>query len=197
MNLIVMGISTGGPRTLARVFNNLPRLKAGLVMVQHMPAFINHAFCKTLSAGTDMDVILAEQGMAVEPGCVLVAPSECHLELVDNRRVRLVDGEKVNYVRPAVDVTMLSLRRAPALRAVGVVMTGLGRDGADGIAHIHDIGGVTIAQDEESSVIFGMPGAAIETGKVDHVLPPEGIRRKIVELAGVLAEPRIAAAGSR
>ena len=116
---------------------------------------------------------------------IYLAPSETHLFLADNKIIRLQDGEKVNYVCPSADVTMKSLAWDLDVLFVGVVITGMGRDGADGIAHIKKIGGTTIAQDEKTSPIFGMPREAIRTGCVDFILQPDAIRRKLIELAGV------------
>ena len=184
MNIVIIGISTGGPKTLRLVFNDLPPLRAAVLLVQHMPRFINDSFCRTLGRGTSMPVELARAHQEIAPGRVLVAPSETHLSLSGNRLVSLSGGEKVNFVCPAVDVTMESLQHRPGDRLVGVVMTGLGRDGANGIAHLKQEGGQTVAQDEASSVIWGMPKAAIDTGCVDHVLSPAMIRRFLVEHFG-------------
>ncbi len=102
------------------------------------------------------------------------------------RTIQLVDGPKVCYVKPAVEVTMKSVIKTTEDNITGVIMTGMGKDGAEGIEHIKTIGGVTIAQDESSSIIWGMPKAAVNTGKVDHVLPPDGIRNKLISQLGRL-----------
>lgn len=102
--------------------------------------------------------------------------------MVGNRKVRLHDGDKVNFVRPSVDVAMQSMIATARDRIVGIVLTGMGADGAAGIAHIKRIGGTTIAQDERTSIVYGMPKAAFDTGCVDLVLPPEQIREKLVAL---------------
>lgn len=181
-SVVVIGASTGGPQTLRRVIAKLPVLDACVVIVQHMPQHVNESIRKSLSRLTEMKVELAEDGMALENGLVLIAPSEVHLEFENNERVKLVEGEKVNFVCPSVDVTMRSLQKSSRIRSVGIVLTGMGSDGARGISHIKNLGGVTIAQDEESCIIYGMPRAAAETGKVDYILPPEMIGDKITEL---------------
>ena len=180
--LVIIGASTGGPQTVRRLISQLPFLDACIIVVQHMPVHVNQSITKSISRLTDMSVKLAEDGMQIEKGQILIAPSEVHLELVDNQFVRLVDGEKVNFVRPAIDVTMKSIQDTPKIKAIGVILTGIGSDGASGISHIRSLGGVTIAQDEASSVLYGMPRAAVETGNVDFVLPPEMIGDKISEL---------------
>ena len=180
--LVVIGASTGGPQTVRRVISQLPVIDACIIIVQHMPIHVNQSITKSMSRLTDMEVKLAEDGMHLQTGQILVAPSEVHLELVNNQIVRLVEGEKVNFVRPAIDVTMNSIKDSPKIKVIGVILTGIGSDGAAGISHIRSVGGVTIAQDEASSVIYGMPRAAVETGNVDFVLPPEMIGDKISEL---------------
>jgi two-component system, chemotaxis family, protein-glutamate methylesterase/glutaminase len=187
--IVVIGASAGGPRVLRTLFQGMPRLRAGVIVVQHMPRFINDSLRDSLAAETTMRVVLARNGDAIENGTVYVAPSEVHLVVRHNRTIRLAHGEKVNYVCPAVDVTMNSLAMELGASFVGVVMTGMGRDGADGVMHVKRIGGVTLAQDEATSSIFGMPKEAIETGCVDFVLPPDAIRRKIVDIVGVDETP--------
>jgi two-component system chemotaxis response regulator CheB len=181
MNIVVLGISTGGPKTLRQIFRNLPRLQACVLLVQHMPSFINESVVRTLQAGTEMDVALARTGDTLEAGRVLVAPSEFHLSVVHNRRIHLSDGPKVNYVKPAVDVTLRSLKRMSSDSLTAMILTGLGGDGAAGVRHVKELNGTVFAQDEQTCVIFGMPKAAIETGCVDHVLPPAALRGVLIE----------------
>jgi len=184
--IIVIAASAGGPRILKDIFSGMPKLNAGIVLVQHMPKFINQSLQESLSRGTDLVVRIAEHGCLLECGTLYIAPSELHLQLLDNRQIVLATGEKVNYVCPSADVTMLSLRKHPGIRFVGVVLSGMGRDGADGIVHIKQLNGDTIAQDERSSIIFGMPKEAIATGCIDWILPPSTIQNKLIELAGIM-----------
>ena len=186
-NMVIIGSSSGGPQTLKRVLARLYLLNACVIIVQHMPKFINASLQNSLARATAMQVEIAEDGTYLEDGIVLIAPSETHLELVDNRTVKLNYGEKVNFVCPSVDVTMKSVARRPWVNVIGAVLTGIGIDGAQGIKHIKNVGGVTIAQDEETSTIYGMPKAAVATGKVDFILPPEAIGDKIRELVSDVA----------
>ena len=181
-NIVVIGSSTGGPRILESVLRGLPKLSASVILVQHMPKLINRSFADRLNSYTDMEVDVAEDREFIEVGRIYVAPSEVHLELENNRRIRLVSGEKVNFVMPSVDVVMKSLRKNQGDNIVGVILTGMGKDGAAGIAHIKDIGGTTVVQDEKTCMIYSMPEAAVETGRVDSVLTPERIKQKLIEL---------------
>jgi two-component system chemotaxis response regulator CheB len=130
-----------------------------------------------------MPVALAEHGERLKAGKVYLAPGGFHLQLEGNLRVKLCEGPRVNYVQPSVDVTMLSLSKScGGGKLIGAIMTGMGKDGAEGIQHMKKIGGVTFAQDQASSTIYGMPKAAVETGAIDFVLPPAKIADKLVEL---------------
>jgi len=185
-NVVVIGSSAGGPRILKELFRRLPLLNCSIILVQHMPKFINDSFTRHLNQLTDMTVKIAENGERIKRGEVYVAPSEQHLELINNKIIRLFRSEKVNFVCPSVDVTMKSLKRMSDGKIVGVILTGMGKDGAEGISHIKAVGGVTVAQDEKTSIIHGMPGEAFKTGNVDLVLPPDKIRDKLIELLGVV-----------
>jgi len=180
-NLIVIGASTGGTRVITHLLSLLPPLPACIVIVQHMPSFINMSFARTLSRNAHMEVRLAADQDRLREGVVLLAPSEAHSVFVNNTSIRLVAGPKVNYVCPSIDVAMQSLR--PPLegyRLVGVLLTGMGRDGAAGLAHIKRLGCMTIAQDQASSAIYGMPAEAAKLGCVDHQASPAGIARLLV-----------------
>ncbi len=181
-NLAIIGSSAGGTRILKKIFNDLPNLDACIIIVQHMPKFINESLRSSIQDGTKMDVVLAENGMQLMSHTVYLAPSEFHLEVSENDSIHLYDGEKVNYVCPAVDVTMNSVKKRIGLNLAGIILTGMGRDGAEGIRHMKEQDALTIAQDEVSSVIYGMPKAAAETGSVDLIMNPEEIRKKLIEL---------------
>ncbi len=183
--IIVMGSSAGGPRILKEIFSGMPKLNAGMVLVQHMPRFINQSLRESISRVTEMTVAVAEDGDMLENGKVHIAPSELHLQLVQNRHLRLIKGEKINFVCPSVDVTMMSLKPMDGMKMYGVILTGMGRDGADGIAYMKRIGGVTVAQNEETSAVFGMPKEAAATGCVDYVLSPVEIRERLIQWIGV------------
>jgi len=183
--IVVIGSSTGGPRTLEIVFSRFPLVDAAIIIVQHMPHYINSAFCRHLAEISRMEARIGEDGESIEHGTIYVAPGDVHLKLLANRTIRLFDDEKVQCVRPSIDVAMKSLERNGD-RVVGVILTGMGIDGAEGICHIKEIGGVTLAQALRTCAIHAMPRAAFETGQVDQMLPPEGIRERIIQIAGIL-----------
>ncbi|MFQ5686094.1 MAG: chemotaxis protein CheB [Candidatus Scalindua sp.] len=185
-NIVIIGISTGGPKTLRTFFDGIPLLDGSIILIQHMMKCANTSLTATLNGLTEMDVRLASHGEYLESGVVYVAPSEVHLELVHNQVIQLVNSPKVCFVRPAVDVTMKSIKRNNGDNIIGIIMTGMGKDGTDGIGHIKSVGGTTIAQDEKTSVIWGMPKAAIGTGHVDYILSTEEIRGKMISMLGSL-----------
>lgn len=182
---MIIGASTGGVRALGILFGNLPWLNASLVLVQHMPAYIQPSFLRSLAQQTPMQVRMAEDGMLLQPGTILLAPAGLHTVLEQNRRVRLVSGPRVNFVCPAVDVTMKSVV-PPAANTplIGVLLTGMGRDGADGMVHLKRLGAKTLAQDEASCAVFGMPKEAWNAGGVDLLLPPDKLARRLAQWAG-------------
>ncbi|MBN1941679.1 MAG: chemotaxis protein CheB [Phycisphaerae bacterium] len=186
MNIIVIGASTGGPKALRSLFEFLPRLDAAIVLVQHMPRFLNESFRRVLAERTLMDVSLAEPGQMLEHGVVFVAPSEFHLVLNDNRRIDLVRGVKVNYVCSSVDVTMLSLRPRGEDSFLGIILTGMAADGADGIRHIKNLGGLTFVQNQMTAAVYDMPHSALLTGAVDFEGSPKAIRERLVEKFGCI-----------
>jgi two-component system chemotaxis response regulator CheB len=183
-NLIVIGSSTGGLKTLEEMFPRLSVLKAAVLIVQHITAGIDKAFIGSLARLSRMPVVLAHEGLNLPQGQVVLAAGGVHLYLVRNQIVHLAAGEKVNSVCPSIDVTMKTMIPAFGGKLAGVILTGMGCDGAAGIAHIKQIGGVTIAQDQKTSVIYGMPKAAAETGRIDFILPTDRIVDKLNELFG-------------
>lgn len=181
-NIVVIGSSTGGLKVLEALFPRLSVLRAAILIVQHITPLIDQAFVTSLQRVSKMPVSLASDGETLQEGKVYLAPGGLHLSLINNQRVRLFRGEKVNSVCPAIDVAMKSVVRPATGKLTGVILTGMGCDGAAGIAHIKQVGGVTIAQDQKTSVIYGMPKAAAETGKIDFILPAERIGDKLHEL---------------
>ncbi len=168
--LCVVAVSTGGPAALSEVIPSLPaELRLALVIVQHMPAGFTAAFAERLDADSRVSVREATSGDRPFPGTVLIAPGDRHLEFDDRGHVLLTDGPMVNGCRPAADVTMLSAAKVYERRALGVVMTGMGKDGTAGALAIKRAGGKTLAQDQATSVIYGMPKAAIDAGAIDEV----------------------------
>lgn len=181
-NIVVIGSSTGGLKILEQLFPRLSELKAAVLIVQHITPMIDQAFVSSLARVSKMPVSLGKEGQTLQPGQVVLAPGGVHLYLVRNRQIHLAAGEKVNSVCPSIDVTMKTLVPSCGGRIAGVILTGMGCDGAAGIAHIKQIGGITIAQDQQTSVIYGMPKAAAETGKIDFILPTGRIADKLSEL---------------
>lgn len=182
-NIIMIGVSTGGPIALKRLFSGLPPLDAAIVVVLHIPPGMDYKIAKGLDAVASMPVALAEDGEYLRSGRVYLAPGGFHLTLEGNSRIILEEGPRINFVQPSADVAMFSLLKPlKQKQIVGIILTGMGKDGAEGIRHIKEIGGVTLAQDKESSAIYGMPKAAIDTGAVDYVGDPIEIGRKLVKL---------------
>lgn len=183
--VILIASSTGGTRALRDLFAGMPRLNASILIVQHMPLYINESLRGSLDVVTDMDVKIASDGVLCELGCVYIAPSEVHMDLVNRLRIRLKDGPKVCFVRPSADVLMKSVRAIPGTRVIGIVLTGMGRDGAEGLEHIKKIGGDTFAQNEESCAVYGMPKVAVGTGSVDFVMSPSEMKSKLIQMVGL------------
>lgn len=182
-NIVMIGVSTGGPIALRRLFSELPPLDAAIVILLHIPPGMDYKIAKGLDAVASMPVALAVDGEYLRSGQIYLAPGGFHLRLEGNSRIILEEGARVNFVQPSADVAMKSLLKPLRRRhIIGVIMTGMGKDGAEGIRHIKAIGGVTFAQDQESSAIFGMPKAAFETGAVDYVSPPDKIGRLLIDL---------------
>jgi two-component system chemotaxis response regulator CheB len=168
--LCVIGVSTGGPAALSEIVPALPAdLRLAIVVVQHMPAGFTGALAERLDASSRVSVHEARDGDRPQPGAVLIAPGDRHLEFDDRGLVTLTDGPLVNGCRPAADVTMMSAARAYGRRSLAVVMTGMGRDGAAGALAIKRADGKTLAQDQATSMIYGMPKAAIDAGAIDEV----------------------------
>jgi two-component system chemotaxis response regulator CheB len=169
--VIVIGSSTGGPRALEEIFTALPPgIPAGFVVVQHMPPYFTKALAERLDKHSAVHVKEGKVGDLVTNGSALIAPGGYHM-IVNNGRIRLNKGKLVNAIRPSVDVTMQSVAKAYGSNATGVLLTGMGKDGADGMRAIKEKGGKTIACDEKTSIIFGMPKEAIKLGCVDEVVP--------------------------
>ena len=183
LRVVVVASSTGGPAALVRVLPDVVTSgKAALVVVQHMSAGFTSALAEQLAERAGYAVTEAKQGDALRAGRALVAPGGQHLVLERNGSVSLNDGPPLHGVRPAADVTLKSAAQVYGARAVGVVLTGMGRDGAMGLAAIKAAGGRTIAQDKATCTVYGMPKAAVEMGVVDEVLPLDQIGRSVSRL---------------
>jgi two-component system chemotaxis response regulator CheB len=183
--VVAIGTSTGGPSALLNVFRGLPEgFPAPVLVVQHMPEGFTKAFAERINGNCALNVKEAEDGDEILPGCGYIAPGHSHI-MVERKNtrdvIRVVKGEKVSGHRPSIDVLFDSVAEAYQKESIGVIMTGMGRDGATGILHIKKSGGATIAQNEETSVVYGMNRVAVEMGAIDVIVPLNDIPKKIIE----------------
>jgi two-component system chemotaxis response regulator CheB len=181
--IICIGASTGGTEALREVLEHLPADSPGIVIVQHMPERFTSAFARRLDSLCPMHVKEAEEGDVVEQGRVLIAPGNFHMALHrtgGRYTVNIIDGPHVSRHRPSVDVLFRSAAQSAGRNAMGILLTGMGDDGARGLLEMHGAGSLTIAQDEASSVVFGMPKEAIALGAADRILPLKRVPAEIV-----------------
>ncbi|MDX2052208.1 MAG: chemotaxis response regulator protein-glutamate methylesterase [Polyangiaceae bacterium] len=182
-HVLAIGASTGGPVAVEAVLSQLPRMCPGVVITQHMPKGFTKAFADQLARGSHLDVREALGGEVIAPGTAFVAPAGRHLFVRrDGARymTALSDAPPEHYQRPAVDVMFRSLATCAGPNATGVLLTGMGADGALGLKDMRDAGAFTIAQDEESCVVFGMPKQAILLGAAERVVPLPDIARLLI-----------------
>ncbi len=181
--VLAIAASTGGTEALKQLVPRLPSDLPGTVIVQHMPPIFTRTFASHLQQLCRFEVKEAEEGDRVQPGRVLLAPGNFHMELVRNGafyHVRLHQEALIHGVRPAADYLMKSVARHAGANAIGVVLTGMGRDGALGLLEMKNAGSFNIAQDEETCAVYGMPKAAADLNAVHTVLPLERIAEEIV-----------------
>ena len=181
--LIAIGASTGGTQAIESVLKHLPATSPGTLIVQHMPEQFTTTFAQRLSQICQMEVREAQDDEHTVQGLALVAPGNRHMLLQQSGAqylVKIKNGPSVNHQRPSVDVLFQSVARHAGDSAIGVLLTGMGADGAKGLLAMHEKGAYTVAQDEETSVVFGMPREAIKLGAVDDVLPIQRIPQAIV-----------------
>lgn len=184
--VVAIGASTGGPEALRAIIESLPADAPGTIVVQHMPEGFTTAFAKRLNASSRVEVKEAAHGDVVAPGRVLIAPGNRHVLLArcgSKLYAQVTGGPLVSRHRPSVDVLFRSVAQAAGPNAIGVILTGMGNDGADGLAEMRTAGAATIAQDETTSVIFGMPREAIARGAACDVLPLGAIAGAVLRLA--------------
>lgn len=180
--LVAIGSSTGGPQALQSILSTVPGdVNAAIVIVQHIAKGFTEGLVDWLNATCRLEVVVGTSGMNLEPGKVIIAPEERHMEVNGSSQVRLTDFEYPSPHKPAANVLLDSVAQYYGSRSIGVILTGMGNDGALGIKAIHDRGGHTIAQDSDTSAIFGMAKEAIKMGGVDEVLPLPDIADAIVK----------------
>ena len=195
--IIAIGASTGGTEAIRAVLCGLPADCPAIVIAQHIPAMFSAPFTNRMNTVAAMSVCEPTDGQQIKPGHVYIAPGGRHLLVErDGARYlcRLNDGPPVNRHCPSVDVLFRSVAQNVGINAVGVILTGMGDDGARGLKEMRDAGAPTIAQDEASSVVWGMPGAAVRQGGASEVLPLERVAAAIMRLADSVGAPSAAAA---
>jgi two-component system chemotaxis response regulator CheB len=185
--VVAIGTSTGGTQALEAVLTALPGVCPGIVIVQHMPEKFTGAFAERLNSLCRIDVREAADGDRVLPGRALIAPGGRHMLLKRSGaqyHVEIVDGPPVTRHRPSVDVLFRSVAKSAGKNALGIIMTGMGDDGAKGLKEMHDMGARTVGQDEDSCVVYGMPKEALKLGAVDKELALGRIAHEIVAYGG-------------
>lgn len=184
--IIAIGASTGGTEAIRQVLMEMPENSPGIVLVQHIPAVFSTAFANRLNDLCRIQVKEAAHGDRVQAGQALVAPGNFHMTLqkrCGEYRVSIEDGPRVCYQRPSVDVLFNSVAEAAGADAIGAILTGMGSDGAQGMLRMKRAGARTVAQDEASCVVFGMPREAIRLGGVDHVVSLQRVASELCALA--------------
>ena len=183
--LIAIGASTGGTEAICNILQKLPATAAGVVIAQHISIPFSTHFARRLNSVSDLAVCEATHGQRILPGNAYVAPGNMHLMVVGDGKsyyCKLDDGPAVNRHIPSVDVLFRSVAGTAGARAIGVLLTGMGKDGAQGMKEMQGAGAYTIAQDEKSSVVWGMPGEAVKLGIVDSILPLDRIADEVMSL---------------
>lgn len=183
--ILAIGASTGGTEAIKQILLDLPVNTPGTLIVQHMPPKFTTSFAQRLDSICKLEVKEAEDGDRIQLGRVLIAPGNYHMVLKKSGTeyyVKVKDGPLVHHHRPSVDVMFSSVAKTAGPNATGVILTGMGSDGADGLKEMHDAGAKTIAQNEDSCVVFGMPKEAIKRDAVDHVVDINDIGHKIIDI---------------
>jgi two-component system chemotaxis response regulator CheB len=183
--IIALGASTGGTEAIKVVVRDLPVNTPAIVITQHLPAAFSESFVRHIDSVSGMTACIPKNGQTVEAGHIYLAPGDRHMEVArEGSRyvIKLLDTEPVNRHKPAVDVMFRSLVHSAGANAIAVLLTGMGADGAAGMKEMHDAGAKTVIQDEQTSVVWGMPGSAFKLGCADYVLPLDEVARKILTL---------------
>lgn len=183
--IIALGASTGGTEAIKAVVKSLPAETPAIVITQHLPAAFSESFVRHIDLITAMTACIPKDGQSVETGHIYLAPGDKHMMIKKEGAgyiIKLHDGEPVNRHKPAVDVMFSSVANSAGANAIAVLLTGMGADGAVGMKEMHDAGAKTVIQDESSSVVWGMPGAAFKLGCTDFVVPLQDVANKILSL---------------
>lgn len=185
IHAIAIGASTGGPRALLEVVERFPaNLNVPVFIAQHMPAGFTASFARRLNARSEVPVVEAVDGLPVEKGVVYVAPGNYHM-IVDGHMIRLLETPKIHGVRPAVDILFESVAEMYGSGVVGVILTGMGIDGTEGLYQIKSAGGYSLAQNEATSVVYGMPKNAVDNGVVDECVGLQVISERLNQMIKV------------
>jgi two-component system chemotaxis response regulator CheB len=183
--IIALGASTGGTEAIKTVVKKLPADTPAILITQHLPAAFSESFVRHIDLITAMSACIPKNGQVIESGHIYLAPGDRHMKVIKEGFgyvIQLYDGEPVNRHKPSVDVMFGSVAHNIGANAIAVLLTGMGADGAIGMKEMHDIGAKTVIQDEQSSVVWGMPGAAFKLGCTDFVVPLDDIANKILSL---------------
>lgn len=185
--IVVIGASTGGTEAIKEIMGRLQPDWYSVIVVQHIPSTFSTAFTQRINRSSALRVCEAEDKQKILPGHAYIAPGDRHLEIVRDRKSNayhciLIDSEAVNRHKPSVDVLFRSVSLVAGSNAVGILLTGMGCDGALGLKALHKAGAVTIAQDEQSSIVWGMPGEAVKIQATDFILPLNKIAGKVTTL---------------
>jgi len=189
IDIVAIGVSTGGPNALADLFPVFPKdFPVPIVLVQHMPPFFTKLLAERLSSKSNIVVVEGAAGQVLKPGQAWIAPGDFHMVLEkngSNAKVQTNQAPRENSCRPAVDVLFKSVAKLFGPRVLSVILTGMGQDGLIGCEHIKDGGGRVIVQDENSSVVWGMPGFVAKAGLAEKVLPLDQIGQEIIRIASI------------
>ena len=184
--IIAVGASTGGTEAIKTLLSTVPSNCPPILITQHIPKVFSTSFAERLNRCLEMEVFEAQEGMIIRPGCVYIAPGDFHLTIATSgakKVCRIIQTEKVNRHRPAVDVMFNSILDSYGSKVVAVMLTGMGADGANGMLRLKQAGAITYAQDQATSVVWGMPQAAFNIGAVDEVLPLQNISQQMLKSA--------------
>ncbi|MFX1273602.1 MAG: chemotaxis protein CheB [Promethearchaeota archaeon] len=191
-NIIVMGASVGGPKTFRKILKEIPpSFPSPILLVQHLDHFFMRQFAVNLKRDCNLSVKIPRNGEQIEPQTIYVSPGGYHMEIIvlsNKPCIRIFEGEPVNFCRPSVDVLFNSAARVYRNHTLGILLTGMGKDGVNGLLAIKKMGGKTIAESEETSILYGMPKMAKESKAADNILPNYKIKNYMINFAKRLHE---------